>query len=226
MAEQGWPKCAHCGLKPKEKACQVKGKKPPVFCPMELEKAVIEQAREIYREPGNPEFARQASLQEASGYLVDKTNPDIRRPVKPRLLEISEFAHRMGYRRLGLAFCIGLRSEAAAVSRYLETKGFEVVSVICKVGRIPKEEIGLADSEKIIPGRLEAMCNPVAQAEVLNAASTDFNIALGLCVGHDSLFFKYAQAPTTVLAAKDRVTGHNPLAVVYTLDHYYSGLLK
>lgn len=224
MVEKKWPKCAHCGLKPAEKVCRVEGKTTPLFCPMELERAVIEQAGKKYREPNNREFARQSSLQEASAYLVDKTNPDIRWPVKTRLQETAEFAHRMGYRRLGLAFCVGLRQEALAVTRYLEKNGFEVVSVICKVGRVPKEEIGVADSEKITPGRPEAMCNPVAQAEILNHACTDFNIALGLCVGHDSLFFKYAQAPTTVLAAKDRVTGHNPLAVVYTLNHYYAGL--
>jgi uncharacterized metal-binding protein len=28
-------------------------------------------------------------------------------------------------------------------------------------------------------------------------------------------FFKFAEAPATVLAAKDRVTGHNPLGPVY-----------
>jgi len=44
---------------------------------------------------------------------------------------------------------------------------------------------------------------------------------LGLCVGHDSLFFRYAEAPTTVLAVKDRGTGHNPMAAIYLADSYY-----
>jgi uncharacterized metal-binding protein len=39
-------------------------------------------------------------------------------------------------------------------------------------------------------------------------------------------FFKYAQAPTTVLAVKDRVTGHNPLAAVYLSDSYYQRIKK
>jgi uncharacterized metal-binding protein len=68
------------------------------------------------------------------------------------------------------------------------------------------------------------MCNPVLQAMILNDEKTQFNILLGLCVGHDSLFFKYAQAPCTVLAVKDRLLGHNPLAAVYTLDSYYRAL--
>jgi uncharacterized metal-binding protein len=68
------------------------------------------------------------------------------------------------------------------------------------------------------------MCNPIFQANCLNEEQTDFNVLLGLCVGHDSLFFKYAEAPTTVLAVKDRVTGHNPLAAIYLVDSYYRKL--
>jgi uncharacterized metal-binding protein len=45
-------------------------------------------------------------------------------------------------------------------------------------------------------------------------------------VGHDSLFFKYAQAPTTVFAVKDRVLGHNPMAVLYTLGSYAARFLS
>jgi len=59
---------------------------------------------------------------------------------------------------------------------------------------------------------------------VLNREKTEFNILLGLCVGHDSLFFKYSEALCTVLAVKDRLLGHNPLAAVYTLDTYYRAL--
>jgi uncharacterized metal-binding protein len=100
------------------------------------------------------------------------------------------------------------------------------VSVICKTGAVPKEEIGIKDSEKIYSGQHESMCNPILQALIVNEAKVEFNILLGLCVGHDSLFFKYAEAPTTVLAVKDRVTGHNPLAAIYLAGNYYSRLNK
>ena len=70
------------------------------------------------------------------------------------------------------------------------------------------------------------MCNPIMQAELLNDAETDFNILVGLCVGHDSLFFKYSDAMTTVLVAKDRVLGHNPAAALYTTSTYYARLLR
>jgi uncharacterized metal-binding protein len=89
---------------------------------------------------------------------------------------------------------------------------------------VPKEEIGLSDDEKMFKGGHESMCNPIFQAMVANEKEVDFNVLLGLCVGHDSLFFKYAKAPSTVLAVKDRVTGHNPLAALYLSGSYYSWL--
>ncbi|KJS88133.1 MAG: metal-binding protein, partial [Peptococcaceae bacterium BICA1-8] len=46
-----------------------------------------------------------------------------------------------------------------------------------------------------------------------------------LCVGHDSLFIKYSHAPVTVLAVKDRVLAHNPLAALYCAESYYKNKL-
>jgi uncharacterized metal-binding protein len=108
----------------------------------------------------------------------------------------------------------------------LDAQGFEVVSVWCKVGSVPKERIGLKEEDKVYIGQYEPMCNPILQAKIVNDAKTDFNILLGLCVGHDSLFFKYADALTTVLAVKDRVLGHNPLGALYTQGSYYERLLR
>jgi len=70
------------------------------------------------------------------------------------------------------------------------------------------------------------MCNPITQAKILNQAKTDFNIMLGLCIGHDSLFLRYIEGLTTVFAVKDRVTGHNPMAALYTSCSYYQRLMK
>ncbi len=102
----------------------------------------------------------------------------------------------------------------------LKDSGFEIASVRCKCGSIPKEQLGIKDWEKNNPGRFEVMCNPILQAELLNDADTDFNIMLCLCVGHDSLFLKHVKALTTVLAAKDRALAHNPLAALYLSRSY------
>ena len=134
------------------------------------------------------------------------------------------FARRLGITHLGIATCAGLLPEARRLQEILEANRFEVSSVCCKVGSIPKEEIGLADEEKVRPGQYEALCNPIGQAELLNRAGTELNVAVGLCVGHDSLFFKHSEAPVTVLVAKDRVTGHNPIAALYTSHSYYRRL--
>ncbi len=59
---------------------------------------------------------------------------------------------------------------------------------------------------------------------MLDAAGTQLNVVIGLCVGHDRLFFMHSQAPTTVLVAKDRVLGHNPVAALYNSHSCYSRL--
>ena len=79
----------------------------------------------------------------------------------------------------------------------------------------------MKDEQKVRPGTIEVICNPIAQSKLLNKEKTDLNIVIGLCVGHDTLFFKYSQAPVTVLAVKDRVLAHNPLGAIYS-EFYYS----
>lgn len=223
--EENMASCASCDLEEKERICTNPAGRPSKDCPT-VRKDLVEKAKEEYKKQDVREFALKASVQEAECYEGRERRPYIMHPVKPRIQEICEFAWKMGYKRLGLIFCLGLRREAQAVNRILQAQGFDVVSVACKAGRIPKEELGIKDEEKIFIGEFESACNPILQALVVNEERTEFNVLLGLCVGHDSLFFRYAKAPTTVLAVKDRVTGHNPLAPVYNLDGYYARLLR
>ncbi len=219
------PRCARCPLAPDQRLCRTENGKAPGFCPTRNMPDLTRQSLDIYADaPGVGEFAHQASVQEAEGYMHRERGYEKARGCNTRIEEIMAFSQKMSYRRLGLAFCMGLRNEAAAVERIFTSRGFAVVSVVCKTGGVSKEHIGIDRSRQIDPGAPETMCNPVLQALVLNRAETDFNVLLGLCVGHDSLFFKYAAAPCTVLAVKDRVLGHNPLAAVYTLDSYYRSL--
>lgn len=212
--------CARCPHGSNARCMDAEGKAPP-FCPTLTREALRDRATERYREPETGDFARAAAAQEAAGYAGREPDSGPVRPAKTRLEEIMEFAERMAYRRLGMAFCAGLKREAGVVETIFSRRGFEVVSAICKVGGVSKEEIGVADADKIVPGTPEPMCNPVLQAMVLNEEGTDLNVLLGLCVGHDSLFFQHAKAPCTVLAVKDRLLGHNPLAAVYNAESYY-----
>jgi len=216
--------CARCPIQTKDRLCQTEDGKSPSFCPTNNYQAVVDAAAEELKKPDILEFARQASIQESEGYANRELGYEHVKPVKPRIQETIEFARRMNYKRLGLAFCLGLRPEAKIVEKLFASQGFEVVSALCKMGRTPKEDIGVRDDQKINIGCFESMCNPIAQAFVMNEEKTEFNIIMGLCVGHDSLFLKYADAPCTVLAAKDRLLGHNPLAAIYTIDTYYRSL--
>ncbi|MBT3225217.1 MAG: DUF1847 domain-containing protein [Deltaproteobacteria bacterium] len=235
-SKKTFPTCASCEIEMWNRRCIVENGEVSKGCPTVSRKKVLQAADELYNNPEHLKFARQASIQEGDGYdnKFDKESRSVvLNPIKTRIVEVCEFAKKMAYQRIGLAFCIGLAREAAIVEEVLQNHDFEVVSVVCKAGCVPKERIGVNKEEfivpeigEMIPGASETMCNPIFQAEVLNNEKTDFNVVIGLCVGHDSLFFKHADAYTTVLAVKDRVTGHNPLAAIYQSSSYYRKIMQ
>lgn len=198
------PTCAHCAAKPCQKG-DLAG--APANCPslgVSLEQTLGRYSEEEKR------AAVVAAAVEAAGYARNT-----------RVEEIMDYADRCGYRKLGVAFCAGLSSEAATFVKILLSNGFEVESVCCKNGSADKGGIGIPREDRLRPDRdFEAMCNPAGQAAVLDASGCQLNILLGLCVGHDTLFFSHSKAPVTVLAAKDRAMGHNPLGAIYTADGY------
>ncbi|MBN2038565.1 MAG: DUF1847 domain-containing protein [Spirochaetes bacterium] len=225
MSNKSKPQCALCLRK--ERICEAGNDgKGPDFCPTKNYQDVIEYSLKEYEKPEIREFARMASIQEGECYINRDKKPYTMHPSKPRVQEVCEFANKMNYKKLGIAFCGGLHSEARILSDILTAQNFDVVSVMCKCGGLPKETVGLKEEEKIRIGQFEAMCNPIVQANILNEENTEFNVLVGLCVGHDSLFFKYSKAFSTVLIAKDRLMGHNPAAALYTSGTYYSRMLK
>lgn len=212
MPDHDGPVCVVCGVK--SCAAEPGAAKPPAFCPTNAEPALLATVEESYC--SNPQLRRMAlesARTEAAGYGK-----------ATRVEEIMDFARRMGWTRLGIAHCIGLMQEAKAARDIFVAGGFEVYAVCCKAGSIPKERLGIRDEEKVRPGQYEAMCSPVGQAALLGEAGTQLNVVIGLCVGHDSLFFMHSKAPATVLVAKDRVLGHNPVAALYTSHSYYRRL--
>lgn len=218
------PNCARCSIPVASRVCKTVSGRHPDNCPTVAADYPHTTTTEEYRASENHLFAQNASRQEKDGYRNTELGYEKIRPAKTRLEETLEFISRMEYRKIGLAFCIGLRKEAAVLESLLRNRKFDVISAICKVGRVPKHELGLSVEETVCSTTSEPMCNPILQAEILNNEETELNILLGLCVGHDSLFLKYAEAPCTVFAVKDRVSGHNPLAAIYTLDSYYRAL--
>lgn len=192
--------------------CQKNEKdKLPGFCPMRHESA-LEEASSLLEK--HKEFYVKSSVLEKKGYEV-----------WPRAREVIEFIKDMGYKKVGFAFCAGLKKEAALFAEILEAHEIDYASVMCKVGGVDKTLSGIPEECKLKPGRFEAQCNPIAQALVLNEEETEFNIILGLCVGHDSLFMKYSDALCTTLITKDRATGHNPAVALYLKDSYMASRL-
>ncbi len=135
-----------------------------------------------------------------------------------RVQEAMEFAHRLGATHLGISFCVGFRDEARILTRILEANGFQVSSVCCKTGSVPKEELGIESRYKVRPGQPEMICNPLAQAELLNRQGVQFALSLGQCVGHDSATLARLKCPAVCIVAKDRVLAHNTVAALYRLE--------
>lgn len=111
---------------------------------------------------------------------------------RTKLEEIIIFSKSLGYRKIGIAFCVEYEREAKQIYDIF-SRFFEVFSVCCKVCGIEKASIGIKKSDN---SEFEAACNPVAQAMLLNSDLTDLNIMIGLKTGYDILFAKYSEAPT------------------------------
>lgn len=196
--------CVDCGTQ----NCKFKTRTYPDFClTTNLSEEDSAWALERYEEDRNLEIMKASAEVEYEGYCQ-----------WTRVQEIMEFARKIGARRIGIANCIGLINEARIFARILRANGFEPYAVVCKVEGRAKTSMGIpAECEEIGP----AMCNPILQARLLNKVQTDLNVVIGLCVGHDSLFYRYSDAYVTTLVTKDRVTGNNPAAALYTAGSYY-----
>ena len=203
-SEEALHSCVDCGTQ----NCKFKDRTYPEFCPTSnLDEADLQWALERYDEGRNHDIMVASAEVEFEGYCQ-----------WTRVQEIMEFARKIGAKKIGIANCIGLINEARTFARILRANGFEPYAIICKVAGKAKSSIGIPKQCEEIGA---AMCNPILQARLLNEAKTDLNVVIGLCVGHDSLFYKYSDAYVTTLVIKDRVTGNNPVAALYTAGSYY-----
>lgn len=199
--------CADCRVK----ACHTLTGNYPDFCPSQvLSETVLADAMKEYEDPKIRQVAIAAAETESENYCK-----------MTRLQETMEFAKKIGAKRIGLAHCVGLLQEANIAARVFRKNGFEVIGIGCKCGEQKKAQIGISDA---CHNTGINMCNPILQAKYLNDKKTDLNVLLGLCVGHDSLFYRYSDALVTTLVSKDRVMGHNTVAALYQADKYL-GLL-
>lgn len=201
--------CIDCAVR----NCEFQDRMYPDFClTTELTEEQLKEVLDIYREEENHRTMCAAAEVEMEGYLKEC-----------RVEEVIRFAEKIGAKKLGIATCVGLLRESRILAKILRNRGFEVYGAACKVGAVPKTKVGIDKKCEEIG---VSMCNPILQARLLNQAGTELNLVMGLCVGHDSLFYKYSEALATTVVTKDRVLGHNPAAALYTAESYYSKLMK
>lgn len=176
----------------------------PPYCLATRFQEIVERTKTEYSTPDAIDIYKASARVVTNGYQK-----------WPRIQEAIEFAKELKLSKIGFASCVGLMRELGLVTELFIGAGFDTISVACQIGRVYPEARGVTELE----GFLGATCNPIAQAEIFNSEDTQLDFILGLCLGHDILFTRYSQAPVSTLIVKDRVTGHNPAAVLYTFHH-------
>lgn len=113
-------KCGKCNLRGCSNGNMDKLMK---ICPTrEIE--LQQKAKQLYEEEENRKIAYNAGLVEAEGYCQ-----------YTRLKEIIEFAKKCGYKKIGIAFCIGLKREMQTVQKYLNIMGLKYFLLYVKMGQ-------------------------------------------------------------------------------------------
>lgn len=175
-------------------SCNIKSCRGLEEC--KVQKFDKDQIKDKYHQPINQEIVQSAAQ------LVDGG----RAGELSRLDEIIEFIQLMKYKTVGIAYCYGMEIEAAIlISKLRVINGVKVVGVSCTTGALAQKEIN--DKSCIN----SVSCNPLAQAEQINAEKCDFVITMGLCLGHDVLFNRNISVDTSNFVVKDRVHQHNPI---------------
>jgi uncharacterized metal-binding protein len=187
-------------------------KSPPSSCPRRIYPTLVKQTIEKSRD--DPSIHKITFACEEAIYRgCDSVGSHW-----PRVRELIEYARILGYRKLGIAACAGLIEESKILGEILTDAGFKVILVNCMAGGTTRKKLALKERGGVASF---IVCSPLFQAEVLNRANTELNVMMGLCLGHDTLFIKNSKADVTPLVVKDRLTGHNPVAALYTSKTSY-----
>jgi uncharacterized metal-binding protein len=161
---------------------------------------VIERATSEYGKPNVISLYKAASV-------VGEHNEGM----TPRIEEALLLAKELKLKRVGFAACVSMGWELDKLMKLFTKEGFDVFTAGCQIGGVSAESRGVPEVKDCV----RSLCNPIAQAEILNTEDTQLNYILGLCIGHDILFTQYSKAPASTLIVKDRVTGNNPAAALY-----------
>jgi len=172
----------------------------PSYCQSNKYLEEIETSKDEYGKPENAHIYEAACVvgAEKDGF-------------RSRVEEAVHFSKQLKFTKIGFATCIALQYEMSILENLFTQEGFTVFCTACSIGRISAEDRGLPHLSEYI----NSFCNPIAQAQILNAEGTELNFIVGLCIGHDVLFTQASRAPGSTLIVKDRMTGNNPSAALH-----------
>jgi len=122
-----------------------------------------------------------------------------------RMEEIIEYAKLMKYQKIGIAYCYRMEQYAKTIEKLLTDECFDVSAVSCSVGGLKQSEVNATSCIH------KVSCNPLGQADQLNAEEIDLTLVVGICLGHDILLNRNLKMDFTTLAVKDRKFDHAPL---------------
>lgn len=159
-------------------------------------------------ETSKDEYARQENVHIYEAACVVGAEKD---GFRSRIEEAVRFSKQLKFTKIGFATCTALQYEMDILERLFSQEGFKVFCAACSIGRVSAEDRGLPHLNEYV----NSFCNPIAQAQILNAEGTELNFIVGLCIGHDILFTQASRAPVSTLIVKDRMTGNNPSAALH-----------
>ena len=172
----------------------------PQYCQANNYMDELESSTNKYQQPVTIDIYKAASI-------VGQHNNGM----TPRIKEALLLAKELRLKRIGFACCVSMEWEMSYIKKLFTREGFQVFTVSCQIGRVNAISRGIPEVKDCV----RSLCNPIAQAEILNSEETQLNFILGLCMGHDILFNLCSKAPVSTLIVKDRVTGNNPAAALY-----------
>lgn len=205
--------CESCG----KLGCRLDEEYPSFCVTKKLNQQVIDDVLKIYREdPFVLKITQVSSAVEAENYLK-----------ATRVEETIDFIKKMGFNKVGIASCISMLPESKVFCEILKSHKIDYTALSCKIGAIDKSEVGIDEKYKIRQNvEHESMCNPIMQAKYFEMDEVELVVMIGLCVGHDTLFYMNCNLPVTTLVVKDRVTCHNPAAPLKYAKGIYNKLFN
>lgn len=121
---------------------------PPFCLTTNVDRDLLDETLEIYR---NDEL--QGRIARTSACIEGEFYGRL-----TRVEETIEFIRRMGFKKIGIASCVGLMRETSIFARILKASGIDYFTVGCKVGAVDKTEIGVPNEKSSTAAAATSPC--------------------------------------------------------------------